>query len=151
MVHFVPQTRRRVQPAQTMWFSWQFWEALLSTILPTLSVFHVSWMFRMNGISSVVPFADLVYSFTFDICTRVVPKAPGTSSSFGSSLWRTLVYNIYIVISWFAVRSVRLPEQCIHLLSDTHSLPETLELQSTASSKDSEDWENPEIVGRCKR
>lgn len=142
----------RVEPAMSMWFSRQFWEAFVSTILPTLSLLHVSWMFRMNGISSMVPFADWVYSLTFDTFTRVVPKSPGTPRTSGSSLWRVLVYNVHRVILWFTVRSSQLPELCIRLLSDVPSLPESLEPQSTASSKKAdEDWENPEIVGRCKR
>ena len=94
-----------------MWFSRQFWEAFLHKILPTLSILHVSWMFRMNGISSVVPVADWVYRLTFDICNRVVPKSPGTPSSIGSSLWRIIEYNIHRVISWFVVRALRVPER----------------------------------------
>ena len=124
----------------------------MSIILPTLSLLHVSWMFRLNGISSMVPFADWVYSLTFDTFKRVVPKSPGTPRSSGGSLWRVLVYTIHRVISWFTVRSSRLPEPCICLLSDVPSLPESLDPQSTASSKKAgEDWENPEVVGCCKR
>ena len=93
-----------------MWFSRQFCEAFLHKILPTLSILHVSWMFRMNGISSVVPVADWVYRLTFDICNRV-PKSPGTPSSIGSSLWRIIEYNIHRVISWFVVRALRVPER----------------------------------------
>ena len=68
-------------------------------------------MFRMNGVSSVVPVADWVYRLTFDICNRVVPKSPGTPSSIGSSLWRIIEYNIHRVISWFVVRALRVPER----------------------------------------
>lgn len=134
-----------------MWFLRQFWEAFLHNILPTLSILHVSWMFRMNGISSVVPVADCVYRLTFDICNRVVPKSPGTPRSFGSSLWRIIEYNIHSVKSWCVVRVLRVPERffVFFLTLVPSHIPKP---QGTASTEKSEaDWENPEVVGRCKR
>ena len=105
----------------------------------------------MNGISSVVPVADWVYRLTFDICNRVVPKSPGTPRSFGSSLWRIIEYNIHSVKSWCVVRVLRVPERffVFFLTLVPSHIPKP---QGTASTEKSEaDWENPEVVGRCKR
>ena len=71
------------------------WESIISAILPIISVMHISWMFRVNGISPVVSWADWLYDFTFDTFTRVVSSDPEVPKPKGSFIWRLLFDRTY--------------------------------------------------------
>ena len=71
------------------------WESIISAMLPIISVMHISWMFRVNGISPVVSWADWLYDFTFDTFTRVVSSDPEVPKPKGSFIWRLLFDRTY--------------------------------------------------------
>jgi len=71
------------------------WESIVSAMLPIISVMHISWMFRVNGISPVVSWADWLYDFTFDTFTRVVSSDPEVPKPKGSFIWRLLFDRTY--------------------------------------------------------
>jgi len=96
----------------------------MRTVLPFAKVLHISWMFRVNGTSWVVPWADWIYDVTFDVLTRVISNDSAVPKPVGSFLHRLFFDTTYRV---------------------------ALPFPGAEKPKSGHDWENPEIVGRCKR
>lgn len=81
----------------------QTWEAFLRAVLPYIKALHISWMWRVNGISWVVPLADYIYDLTFDVCTRVISSDPSVPKPEGSRVRRFFFDKTYRVAAPFPV------------------------------------------------
>ena len=125
------------------------WEGIIRALLPLVSLLHISWMFRVNGASSVVPWADWLYDFTFDACTRVWSSDPHVLKPTESFFWRLFFDN---TLSF----PVRAPGS-LHFSISSSSVgsfslrPVSGFVQRASKMKEINDWENPEVVGRRKR
>jgi len=96
----------------------------MRTVLPYVQFMHVSWMWRVNGIAWSVPWADWLYEMFFDVSSRVISTDPAVPKPAGSYLHRLFFDKTY---------SLKLP------------------FPGAPKAVPGNDWENPEVVGRCKR
>lgn len=85
-------------------FSSKTREAFLRVVLPYVKALHISWMWRVNGTSWIVPLADYIYDLTFDVCTRVISNRPDVPKPEGSSISRFFFDKTYRVTPPFPVR-----------------------------------------------
>lgn len=166
------QTRRRheVYGGKMPLLSSQSWESFLRAILPYVRALHISWMWRVNGGSWLFPFADQVYDLTFDFCQRVAsvrdPAEPKSRGSFIRRLFfnkstviappllvrlSCFVFTVTVFCICFVIRTCSTKSSpTVRFLTPTLSCS-TLTHQGRDEARVDKDWENPEIVGRCKR